>query len=176
MNFNELCLKRESTRNYTEEKVSVENINAIINEAMQAPSACNSQPWHFVVCQDEMAKNVSECIGGKDRGINHWSSQVSSFIVLCETKAKLMSSLNFDSQHFAQIDIGIVGASICYSAADKGIGSCVVGCFDEEKLKELLSIPDEATVRLIISLGYASKETRKKVRKEMGEITGYNKW
>ena len=82
-----------------------------------------------------------------------------------------------DSQKFAQIDTGIVTAMLTLAAADNGVASCIMGCFDEAGTKQLLSIPEDAKVRLIIALGYANaKEPRKKNRKPEAEVQSFDRW
>ena len=79
-----------------------------------------------------------------------------------------------DSQYFSQIDIGIVTAHLCYAAQEQGLSTCILGCFDENALKELLGIGDDEKVRLVLCVGYAAREElREKKRKDMDELFKY---
>ncbi len=177
MNFTNLAKKRESCRSYTAQKVEKEDVIEILQTAMLAPSACNSQPWKFIVCTDETAQNMHKYIVAQELKINHWTADVPCFVIVCEIPAKLMKSLSVDSQYYAQLDIGHTAATLCYSASDKGISSCIIGVFDEERLKKDFNIPQDVKVREIIALGYAQcQEPRQKIRKTLQETVSFNQW
>ncbi|MFZ2538518.1 MAG: nitroreductase family protein, partial [Oscillospiraceae bacterium] len=111
------------------------------------------------------------------RGINKFTDNVQAFIVICETKAKLMAGATCDSQHYAQMDIGLSTAHIVLSATELGLSTCIMGSFQEEPIKEFLSIPTEAKIRLVVAVGYAKEEKiREKSRKEFDEICSFNQW
>jgi len=74
------------------------------------------------------------------------------------------------------IDIGIIAEHICLAAASEGLGSCMIGWFDESKVKKILNIPSSKRVLLIITLGYAAKETRTKIRKPIDKIISFNSY
>ena len=79
-----------------------------------------------------------------------------------------------DSQHFAQIDIGLVTAQICLAASVLGLGTCIMGLFNEEKTKAYFDIPADKRVRLIVSVGYSADKTpRAKKRKALDEIARF---
>jgi nitroreductase len=79
-------------------------------------------------------------------------------------------------KHFPHIDIGIAAAHICIAAEDEGLGTCIIGWFDEKKLKKILSIPPGKRALLDIVLGYPLQATRPKVRKSPEEAISYNKY
>ena len=74
------------------------------------------------------------------------------------------------------MDIGIASAYLTLAAEDEGIGSCILGWFDEPKVKELAGIPQKKRLMLIVALGYAAKPKRKKVRKEWGKVVSFEKY
>ncbi len=177
MDFKDLVSKRQSCRNYSDKVVSREDLINIVETARLAPSACNSQPWKFIIADQEMAKLVPPLLQDQDRPINRWSDKVSSFIIICETKAVLMPDAKCDSQHYAQMDLGIVTAHLSLAAADKGLSTCIVGYFHEPKLKVIFKIPDDVKIKLILAVGYAGSETiRPKARKPFEEIASFNSW
>ena len=79
-------------------------------------------------------------------------------------------------KHFPLIDIGIVAAHIVLAAESEGLGSCILGWFDEKEIKSLTGIPSSKRVLLDILIGYPVKEKRKKIRKESGKIISYNSY
>ena len=98
--------------------------------------------------------------------------------VIVEEAANLTSSFGswVKRKHFPLIDIGILAEHICLAAANEGLGSCMIGWFDENKVKKILGIPKSKRVQLIITLGHPTKETRTKIRKPIGEIVSYNSY
>ncbi len=175
MNFLELSEKRESCRSYSDKPVDKKLLLNILKAAGNTASACNSQPWKFVVCTDDTAKKMPDCIINPDFKINGWVGEAPVFIVVCETKARLFKGATVDSQYFAQMDIGNAVGTLCYAASDVGLSTCIIGMFDEQKIKALLNIPDDITVRLIVTLGYSkTDDVRIKSRKQLDDIVSFN--
>ena len=172
MTFKELALKRESCRSYLDKEVDRQTVTDILETALLSPSACNSQPWKFVVCDGETAKLIPPIV--QAYGLNKWADNVPCFVVVCETEAKLMDGVR---QTFARMDVGIAAAGFCYAAADKGLGTCIMGSFDKAKLKELLHVPEDIKVRLVLALGWpANQEPRQKRRAPFAEKASFNRW
>lgn len=177
MSFIDLSKRRESCRTYADKPVADADIRRVLEAAMLSPSACNSQPWKFVVCQGELAKSMPGCILNPLLPFNKWVNQAQTFVVICETKAKLMGNLPISSQHYAQMDIGIATAALCFAASDLGLSTCILGSFNEKKVKDLLNIPKDIPVRLIITIGYAKDDAiREKKRKAYDEVVSVNGW
>ncbi len=175
MHFMELIKVRESCRNYTGEPVPQEALEKILDAARLAPSACNSQPWSFLVAESpDAVRHVAECV--QDGGANKFTDKAPAFILILEEHAQLSPRIAglMDSQHFAQIDIGLVTAHICLAASDLGLGTCIMGLFHEEKAKAYFHIPAEKRIRLIISVGYsADAMPRVKQRKSLRELVRF---
>lgn len=172
--FFELVNKRESCRSYINKPVEREKLEYMINAARLAPSACNSQPWHFTAVTGIKAQATAKHLQGM--GINRFTEKCPAFIIINEEKAVLMANLNeiTDSQHYAEIDIGIAAAHLCYAALDVELSTCIIGMFDEAKLKELLSIAPSKRIRLVIAVGYSTgKELHIKNRRELSETATF---
>ena len=172
MDFFELIKTRESCRNYARRPVEKEKLLRCIEAAGIAPSACNSQPWNFVVVTNpEKAGETAKCLQG--RGMNPFTDKAPAFIVVLEEKAKLSPRVSdvLDSQHFAPLDIGLSVMQLCLAATEQGLSTCIIGWFDEEKLKDLLDIGEEEKVRVVLSVGYAAEgKLRQKTRKPLSQI------
>jgi nitroreductase len=65
---------------------------------------------------------------------------------------------------------------LCLQAADLGLGTCIMGWFDERKVKRTLGIPRSRRVPLLISLGYPDTQTRRKIRNSIKEVTSWNSY
>lgn len=181
MNFFELIKKRESVRGYLDKEVEREKIEKIIECARLSPSACNAQPWKFVVVDNkniikDVAKKVYDPLVS---GINKFALTAPVFIVVVGEKRNLTSKIGeiVKKKDYTSIDIGIACENICLAATELGLGTCMIGWFKEKDIKNILSIPSKKEVHLIITLGYYENNApRKKVRKDMSEILSYNKY
>ena len=171
MNFTEIALARQSCRAYEEERsVEPEKLQAILEAARIAPSACNGQPYHLTVCTGDTAKAVEKACGGM--GMNKFATQAPVCIVISEMPYVKSAALGakVKNNDYRSIDIGIVTAYLTAEAAAQGLSTCILGWLDDEKIRGICSL--EHPVRLVITLGYA-KETEKlrdKKRKDMTEL------
>lgn len=170
---------RQSDRSYLDKPVEDEKLHRILEAGRLAPSACNAQPWKFIIVDDQDLKNkIADCTSSKVLGMNHFTKQAPVHIVIIEERANFTSSAGslIKGKHFPLIDIGIAAEHICLQAAAEGLGSCMLGWFDETKVKKLLNIPKAKKVPLIITLGYPASETREKRRKDLDKISSYNSY
>lgn len=171
MNFSEIAKARQSCRSYDPEKsVEEEKIQAILEAARLAPSACNSQPYHITVCEGESARGVAEGITGM--GMNKFAHDVPVMIVISEDSYSASAALGakIKKNDYRSIDIGILSAYITAEAAAQGLGSCIIGWLDNKKLSDVCGV--KGTVRLVITIGYAKADDvlRDKKRKDMSEL------
>ncbi len=181
MTFNELILARQSVRRYAATRVEPEKITKCLEAARLAPSASNSQPWSFVVVdQEPLRTEVAKATFSDIKLINKFALQAPVLIVIVMEKAKLITRLAMmvKKKEWPLIDIGIAAEHFCLQAAELGLGTCMIGWFEEEKIKKLLKIPSDKSIGLIISLGYAIEgyPLRTKIRKPMEEIVKYNEY
>jgi nitroreductase len=168
--FLDLVLRRESCREFNDEPASKEDLLKCIEAGQMAPSAMNAQPWFFYVVVNDKIR--TELV----KAIQSFNSKAGAIIVIVEEKPCLaVKYINkFKVQDYTQIDIGIVASHICLAATELGLATCMLGLFDEEKIKKVLNISPAKRIRLLISVGYASnKEPRKKKRKRIDEILNY---
>ena len=181
MDFEALQRQRKSCRAFAPKPVPRELLTRLVDTARLSPSACNSQPWHFIVVDGAEAKaNMVDAL--VDDGLTGcpWGDKVPAFILICEEKAQLKPAVGdrYGSQYFSQMDIGMAAMALCYEATSMGLGTCLIGTMNQAKLHQSFGIPEERPVRLIVTVGYPAKETapRPKVRKELDDILSYNHW
>ena len=171
MNFNEIATNRQSCRAYDVSKeVEQTKLDSILESARLAPSACNSQPYRITVCRGETAKEVANaCMG---MGMNKFASQAPILLVISEMPYNKSAALGskVKGNDYRSIDIGIVTAYITAEATAQGLSTCILGWFDDAKLREICHL--DAPARLVITLGYAKEgdKLREKKRKDMAEI------
>lgn len=174
MNFLEIAQIRQSCRGYDEgREVEQEKLEAILEAARLAPSACNGQPYKITVCRGQAAKDVALACRGV--GMNKFAVQAPVCIVLSEmpyVKSAAMGA-RVKNNDYRSIDIGIVTAYLTAEASAQGLSTCILGWLDDGKIREICDL--QYPVRLVITLGYAKEgdALRKKVRKDMTELVSW---
>ena len=177
--FLELVQNRQSDRAYLDKPVEIEKIDRILEAARLAPSACNSQPWKFIVVTDPEKRNlVADATASKLLSMNHFTKQAPVQLIILEDSANFTSSVGgwATNKHYPHIDLGIAAAHITLAATEEGLGSCIIGWCDEKKIRKVLDIPRNKRVMLVILIGYSAQSLREKKRKTKEEIISYNKY
>jgi len=180
MSFLDLANKRYSVRNYQNTPVPREKIDRCIEAVRLAPSACNSQPWKFVVVDDPML--INELAKAAFEGLldfNHFAFKAPVLVLIVSERQKIFAKFGsiVKKKNFSLMDIGIAAEHFCLQASEEGLGSCMLGWFNEKKVKKLLSIPTLKRVELMITVGFsADDKIPDKKRKSTDEILSYNKY
>ena len=174
MNFMEIANVRQSCRAYDEARiVEREKLDAVLEAARLAPSACNSQPWHFTVVQGEKADKLEKYTHGL--GMNKFTTSVPVFVVVSEAAYNVTAGIGSKIKHhdFRSCDIGAAVSYFTLQAQDLGLGTCILGWFDEKPIKKLCGI--KGRIQLVIALGYPAENypLRKKIRKNLSEIVDW---
>ena len=157
MNFLEIAQVRQSCRAYDEARdVEPEKLEAILEAARIAPSACNGQPYHITVCRGKVSQEVALACRGL--GMNKFATQAPVTLVISEmpyVKSAAMGA-KVKGNDYRSIDIGIVTAYLTAEAAAQGLSTCILGWLDDVKIRQLcdLSYP----VRLVITLAMPKRE------------------
>ncbi|MBE6903130.1 MAG: nitroreductase [Ruminococcaceae bacterium] len=171
MNFSEIAKLRQSCRSYDSSKpVEQEKLDAILEAGRLAPSACNGQPYHFTVCQGQIAKQVAAAT--MDMGMNKFADKAPVLIVISEMPYVRTAALSskVTGNDYRSIDIGIATAYLTAEATAQGLSTCILGWFDDKKIRKFCDIDNP--VRLVITLGYAAEDDvlRDKKRKDKSEL------
>lgn len=176
--FLELVRSRQSDRAYDLARpVEQEKLERILEAARLAPSACNAQPWHFTVVTDpELSRRVGKATAGL--GMNKFARDAPVHILITEESANITSFLGrkIKDKYFPLVDIGIAAAHISLAAEAEGLGSCILGWFDEKAIKAMVGIPEGKRLLLDITIGYPAKAKRPKARKNPEKVISYNKY
>ena len=167
MDFLELCKRRFSARKFTAEAVSPDDLQYVLEAVRIAPSACNRQPWKFVVVQSDEAKaKIRQCY---DR---EWFKSAPLYILcLRDTEHNWIRE---DGKQHGDIDVAIAVEHLCLAAAEKGLGACWVCNYDTIKMQELFAREGYEAVA-IIPLGHIAADCPQgeKVRKSASDIIEY---
>jgi len=170
MNVMEAIKKRYSVRSYQDSAVETEKLESILEAARLAPSASNRQEWRFIVVRD---KDIRQRLmqAAKDQA---FVGQAPVVIVCC---AKTDSHVMTCGQQCYPIDVAIAIEHMALKATDEGLGTCWIGAFYEDKVKEILGIPQGIRVVQLLALGYPVKlRQNPKDRLRLKEIVMYEGW
>lgn len=174
MSFLEIANCRQSCRNYNSEKeVEAKKLEVVLEAGRIAPSACNGQPYHFTVCRGESAKAVAKATMGM--GMNRFASDAPVMIVISEKDYVKTAAIGAKLKHndYRSMDIGIAAAYMTAEAECQGLATCMLGWFDDEKIRKICGI--DHPVRLVIAIGYAADgdKLRNKKRKDILELVTF---
>lgn len=174
MNLKELeefYLKRQSCREFSDMVVPDEVISEICRVALLAPSAMNAQPWKLVAVTGEKKDEVIKTL--QRLGMNKFASKASALVCVVAGKGNFMTKIGsiFKENEFVKNDLGILTAHLVLAAEAAGVGSCILGWRDEEKLRTLLGLEKGAIVPEVVALGYPAENypVREKKRKDLKE-------
>ena len=178
MTFLELVNTRYSCRSYQHDKpVDRTVLDRCVEAARLAPSACNSQPWKFYVVDDPAAKSaVAIKTLGPLGALNAFAPQAPVMVVITAERPTLTAQIGgfLKNRPFYLMDIGIAAEHFCLQAAQEGLGTCMIGWFDEPGVRKALRISGGSRIALVITVGYpAPQEPRIKKRKSVDDMRLY---
>lgn len=177
--FLDLVRKRQSARSYRPQPIARDSIEQCLIAAQAAPSACNSQPWHFIVVDDPELKNkLASKIFSGPYAVNGFAKSAPALIVVVSEKEKFLSKIGgyLRGVSYYLIDIGIAIEHFILQAEELNLRTCWIGWFDEKAAKNILSVPHGKKIDCIVSLGYSDEPPRPKKRKTLDEISSYNRY
>lgn len=171
MTLEELFLKRQSTREFSDRPVSDGELVKICELAQLAPSAVNAQPYRMYAINGEKAKKFAKNI--QKGGANGWADGAMAYIVIEELPPRELKRGDriISNAAFIENDVGILAAYIALAAEDMDVQTCIVGLRDEAGIADFLSLPQGTRFPLVIALGHAAEgvEVRAKIRKPHDE-------
>jgi nitroreductase len=181
MEFSELITIRQSVRKYQDKPVEQEKLQQLIEAVRLAPSASNSQPWKLILVDDpELKDQIARATFSKAISFNKFAPEAPVLAVLTIEKPRLITQIGgwLKKREFPLIDIGIAAAHFCLQAAELGLGTCMIGWFDEKRIKKLLHIPRTTRIGLVITLGYTAEgyQLRQKIRKDVAVMSHVNRY
>ena len=177
----DLIRQRQSVRRYADKQVENEKLERCLEAATMAPSACNAQPWKFIVVDEpKLVKTLAKKTWNKLVSFNSFVEQAPVIIVITIEKSPFVPTIGgiIKNKEYPLIDIGIAAEHFCLQATEEGLGTCMLGWFNEKAIQKLLQIPKTRRIGLLISVGYAPEDykMRRKIRKEKEQVVSYNKY
>lgn len=179
MEFMELVKTRQSVRAYTDDSVEDKTILKCLEAARLAPSATNSQPWRFIIVDEpELREKIAQSTFSPIVKFNKFTLHAPTLVVVAANKGNGSSKFGqmMTGLPYYLIDVGIAAEHFCLQAAEEGLGTCILGWFNEKKIKKHLSFANNERVALVIAVGYPkNQEIRDKKRKNLDTIYQKNK-
>ncbi|MFC1865290.1 nitroreductase family protein [Chloroflexota bacterium] len=169
MDVSQVIKSRRSVRLYQEKQIEKKKLDKVLEAARLAPSANNRQEWKFIVVRDkDTRKRVANAASGQT-----FIGQAPAIIVACATESQSMMTCG---QLRYTVDVSIAMSFMILQAQELGLRTCWIGAFNEPNVKEILGIPDDIRVVAMTPLGYPSRDTAARPRKEMEQIVCFNKY
>lgn len=174
------CIKeRRSIRNFQDKKVPHEVINEIIEAASYAPSWKNTQVARYIVTEDKDKMNAiaDGCVLGFSYNTDTIRKAAALVIVtMIEGRSGMEkdgTATTSKGEDWGVFDTGIATQTFCLAAHDKGIGTVIMGIFDEDKVSEVIPVPEGQKVAALIAAGYPDEEPKAPRRKSVEELVTY---
>jgi nitroreductase len=169
MEIMEAIRSRRSIRNYQDRTVEQEKLIRVLEAGRRAPSARNLQDWKFIVVKDkEKRQKLSEAARGQA-----FVAQAPVVIAACGTQIEYIMTCG---QYCYPIDVAIAIDHMSLMATAEGLGTCWIGAFYEDKVKDILGIPEKIRMVVMLTLGYPAESPVARPRKKLEEIVSYDRW
>ncbi len=171
MNFNQLCIARNSVREYKPTPVPSPIIHQILEAGRMAPSACNKQPWLYIVISDaQLLCKIKETYP------RQWFNTAPQVIIVCGDHSASWKRPE-DGKDHCDIDVAIAVDHITLQAADLGLGTCWICNFDAKRVTQILDLPPHLEPIAMIPIGYANNSSAvEKIRKPHHDTCFENGW
>jgi nitroreductase len=175
----ELIRGRRSIRKYQNREISEEQLTAVLEAVRWAPSWTNSQCWEVIVIKDPAIKKAIQGVLPPP-SVNPSSNAIVEAPVVIAICGKLGKSGYYKGEVATKLgdwfmfDLGIAAQNLCLTAHYLNLGTVIVGLFDQEKVKEILKVPEGFELVALIPLGYPAQEAKTRPRKEISEFVHYD--
>ncbi len=168
MDVMEALKTRRSVRKYSDRPVEEEKLLRVLEAGRLSPSATNAQNWRFILVRDkEKLKKLTEAADDQP-----FVGEAPAAIVACATDGCVMDC----GQPTDTVDCSIAMAYMILEAHELGLGTCWLGHFFTDIVKEALDIPEDVRVIVFTPIGYPSEEPAGRPRKSFGEVVSYDKF
>lgn len=167
MTFLELARKRYSVRGYLQTPVEEEKILYVLNAATSAPSACNNQPWVFIVIRDQHTVRRLEVVYNRP-----WFLDAPIIVAACCDRS--VSWHRSDGKDYGDVDIAIAFDHLTLAATEQGLGTCWIGAFNPDPVRSILMLPPSVDPVAFTPLGYPAPGKTRKMRKSLNETVHWD--
>lgn len=176
MDLEECINKRRSIRNFQSKAVEKEKILKLIESAQMAPFWKNSQVSRFfVISSEKVRKEIANCLASFNQ-----ENTKNAPVIIVSTVVKNISGFEKDGSYsthlkdgFQYFDNGLQVQNLCLEAYNLGLGTLIMGIYDEEKIRSLLNIPKDQEIVAVIGVGYPNIEPKMPKRLEVDEVVKF---
>jgi nitroreductase len=170
MNVIDAIKMRKSVRRYLDRPIEEDKITQVVEAARLAPSASNRQEWRFVIVRDPETRNLIAEAANQQRFVG----EAPAVIVACaDTDEHVMMC----GEPCYPIDVAIALDHMTLVAVEVGLGTCWIGAFNDQRVKDILCIPEEIRVVGLMPIGYpADSSLKEKHRLPLEKIVKYEHW
>jgi nitroreductase len=170
LNVFEAIRKRSSVRNFLDMTIEEDILMSVLEAGRLAPSAKNRQEWRFIVVRDgELRRRIGEAANGQS-----FVEKAPVVLVACGVVDGYVMSCGQPSY---PIDVAIALDHISLAAVECGLGTCWIGAFNEDKVKEILGIPEDVRVVELMPIGYpVNQSVKEKNRLPLSKILKHDRW
>lgn len=179
MELEKILQQRRSIRKYADKPVEREKLNACLEAARLAPSACNSQPWHYIVIDDPKVKEAfCQAAFSGVYAMTKWAEKAPVLVAVVSDRGNFTSRIGnfFRRTEFYLVDQGISGEHFVLRAHDLGLGTCWIGWLNSDKAEKFFKLPKGKKIEHLISVGYPAEEPQPRPRKSFEETVSYNEY
>ena len=167
----EIIEARTSIRSYKSQEVEEEKLKYILDAFRLAPSAKNLQPWKLIVVKDKkIIKDLAIACNNQT-----FLEDAPVLIAACANEQEAYGRMGGYMSSYP-IDIALALEHLILAAAEQGLGTCWIGAFKEQPVKDILGIPEELRVVALTPVGYASRDASRRGRKPLAEIVSYDRY
>lgn len=170
--FLDLAEKRRSVRAYKPDDVPEELLQTVLEAGRLAPSACNKQPWRFIVVRSETGRRALGAAYARE-----WFWKAPLVIAVCILPKEAWTR-SHDGKNYAMADGALAMDHLQLAAAELGLGTCWIGAFDPAAAREILGLPDGVEIVGMTPLGFPDVEPnpRARSRRPLGETVMKERW
>jgi len=162
-------IARRSIRSFTAQTLEKDQVERILEAGRLAPSAKNRQEWRFIVIQKkEIRQKMMEAAFSQE-----YVGQAPAVIAVCTTNIDYRMP---NGQAAYPVDLTFAASHMVLQAVHEGLGTCCITTFDEQEVRELLTIPFSMRVVLLILVGYADESPEPTPRKSIRQISARDHW
>ncbi len=177
----DLIRYRKSIRRFSDKAVEKEKIMLCLEAARLAPSACNSQPWKFIVVDDTQLKDrLCRAAFSGLYSMNSFCKTAPVIVAVISEKSKFIARVGafLRGTRYYLIDIGIACEHFVLQAEELGLGTCWIGWFNEGAVKSMLNVPRGKKIDVMLAVGYYDKENAGlgHDREPMEKIAAFNSY
>lgn len=171
MDLMEAIKTRRSVRRYKETPVPETLLKEVLNAARLAPSADNAQPWKLVVVRDEQTKLKLAAASNGQKFI----AQAPVIAVICGIPDEAFPTVGgYMSSHVMDASIALDHLTLAAHAV--GLGTCWIAAFKEDKVRDVLGIPEDVRVIALTPIGYPDETPERTTRKNLEELVVYDRY